>query len=158
MDEDELYKADEFREATRLIIDKGFDSSACQMQTYYKEPIYKVDPPETYYAPFLYRLDSRVFKLGQNYPVLADPSRKLITKNHYNFDRKQIEMHHFSYVRKDIRRKLFNSASARNYGTRLNDIAIHFENWKYPQKAYLGGSKKRLLDVAECPNHFEISL
>ena len=158
MDEDELYKSEQFERATKQIIKSGFDSSACQMQTYYKSPRFRVVPPESYFVPFLYKLDDRVFKLGQNYPVLADPSRKLQTTKHYSFNRLELEMFHYSYIRKDIRRKLFNSASAQNYGKRLTEIANYFDLWTYPNKAYLGGSKKRLMNVEEVPNHFEINI
>ena len=135
MDEDELYHGNEFKAAVDYVINNGFDSSACQMQTYYKLSNCRVTPPETYYVPFLYRLDNRHFNIGQKYPVLADPSRKLATSNHHNFTRDKLEMHHYSYVRKDIRRKLFNSASAGNYGKRLEDIAVHWEQWEYPPRS-----------------------
>ena len=158
MDEDEFYQPLAFKEAIDFVITHNFDSSACQMQTYYKSPEYKVTPPETYWVPFLYKLDKRRFTLNStNYPVLADPSRRLVpVSKHFNFSRGDLQMHHMSYVRKDIRTKLFNSASAKNYGSRLEEIAKHWEQWKPGNKAYLGGSQKRLLEVEKCENIFGI--
>ena len=156
MDVDEFYLGDDIDYAKSLIMDVGFETTACQMQTYYKTPEYRVKPPEEYYVPLISKIDDRRFVKGMSWPVLADPSRKLTPNKFYAFKRNEIEMHHMSYVREDIRDKLFNSSSSVNYGSRLEEIAKHHDNWKYPELAYLGGSSKRLMNVERCENLFDI--
>lgn len=155
LDTDELYESDQFNESFEKIIKGNYDSSACKMQTYYKTPEYRLKPPEEYYVPFISKVDERSFINGIIWPIHADPSRKMKTKKLKVFQRDELEMHHYSYVRKDIRNKLYNASSSVNFKFRLEEIAIHHDNWEYPQKAYLGGSKKRLMTVEKVEDKFK---
>lgn len=147
MDTDEYYDPDQFKQAIDLVIQGGYSSSACKMQTYYKSIEYRLSPPEEYYVPFLYKIDDRSFINGQQWPVKADPSRKMRPDKMKIFSRNELEMHHLSYVRTDIREKLYNASSSVNFKDRLEEIADYYDNWTYPMPAYLGGSKKRMMSV-----------
>jgi hypothetical protein len=144
IDADEFYISEEFRKAK--VIAEKYDSTACQMQTYYKSPEFVLDPPETYYVPFIYKLDNRYF--GQtSFPVQADPTRKLRPGKIHLFPRKELQMHHLSYVRKDIRQKLENSSAKANWPNRIDYLVEYFEEWEYPKKALLAGSKDRFYEA-----------
>ena len=156
MDVDEFYKADQLKLAKKIIERHDFDTTVCKMQTYYKSASYKLDPPEEYFVPLIYKIDNRKFVNGMSWPVHADPSRKMQSNKFFIFKRDQIEMHHMSYVRNNIREKLYNASSSVNYKDRIEEIAEYYDNWKYPQMAYLGGSKKRLVNVVKCDTVFGV--
>jgi len=143
IDCDELYLPDQFKAACKEVISGGYDGSACQMQTYYKDAATVITPPETYYVPFLH-------KYGQlkncKYPVTADPTRVMPVRKFKAFDRSQLEMHHLSYVRRDLKEKLINSSARANYSNRINDIIRHYNNFN-GGKAYLAGRGVRLCDT-----------
>lgn len=154
MDVDEIYTRSEFDYAKGVISDGNYDSSACQMLTYYKTPEFILDPPEEYYVPFIYRIDGRRFREYITWPVLADPTRKLVANKIKIFDRKELQMHHLSYVRKDIHLKLENSSAKKNFAHRINEIAHHFNTWKEGDKALLAGKEKRYHNLEKVPNVF----
>lgn len=158
MDCDEFYKREEFDAAAKLVADGGYDSSACMMQTYYKEPIFALDPPETYYVPFLYKIDGRSFVMSAKWPVVADPTRKLEAKRFIALDRSLIEMHHYSYVRSDIRSKLRNSSASGNFKSRIEEIAVYHDEWIPGSQALLAGKEKRLYNVVKTQNYFNITI
>ena len=158
IDCDEFYIKVQFDAAKKRIIEGGFDSSACQMQTYYKVPEVCLNPPEAYYVPFIYRIDERKFDIGTKWPVIADPTRRLLPKNILIFDRSELEMHHYSYVRMDIRTKLLNSSANTNFLSRIEEIAKHHDNWTDGDKALLAGKEKRLYDTKKVENYFKIKL
>lgn len=118
VDCDECYDADEFFRAKERIFTEGADSSACKLYTYFKLPIYRVDPPEEYYVPFIHRLDSKQSRFGKKvkYPVNVDPSRRTSPNEKFIlFTPEELMMHHFSYVRSDIQKKFANNSSQRDY-------------------------------------------
>jgi len=158
MDCDEYYKPAEFAKAKSIIIEDGYDSSACMMQTYYKDPRYRLDPPETYYVPFLYRIDERRLEMGLRWPVVADPTRKMPPKNIMAFTRNVIEMHHFSMLRKDIRAKLWNSSANVNFKNRIEEIAQHYEMWSPGTQAMMPGKERRMYDTVQVENYFNINI
>lgn len=155
---DEFYIPSEFKKAKRIVMQDGYDSSACMMQTYYKSPLYALDPPETYFVPFIYRIDERTFELGTKWPVVADPTRKMQPKNIMTFARNVIEMHHYSMVRRDIRAKLWNSSASTNFKNRIEEIAQHYEKWQPGSQALMPGKEKRLYEVKKVENYFGIKI
>jgi hypothetical protein len=140
IDADEFYLPEEFKRAKEIAF--NFDSSACQMLTYYKTPEYILDPPEAYYVPFIYKLDNREFSRNMYFPVMADPTRKLKAGKIHLFPRNELQMHHLSYVRNDIRQKLENSTARGNWNN-LDKVVNYFQNWQYPQAALLAGGSER---------------
>jgi hypothetical protein len=136
VDCDELYNKQQLRDALAAFVASGKDASACQMQTYYKTSDYRYATPEEYYVPLFYKLGmNRVFKEYTQWPVLADPTRKLASNNVLVFSREQIEMHHLSYVRDDIRMKLVNSSALKNHAHKVDEIVNRYQSWKAGEPA-----------------------
>jgi hypothetical protein len=145
MDCDELYIPSQFEYAKKEFISGGFDSSACQMQTYWKNFDTVFDPPESYYVPFIYRLDGRLFT-DARWPVSADPTRRMEPGKLKLFERKTIEMHHLSHIRDNYRVKLVNSSASVNWNGDIDKMVNYHDNWQWPQPAFyangLNGLKK----------------
>ena len=158
MDCDEFYKKEELLNTMSIIESDGYDTTACQMQTYYKTPEWALDPPETYYVPLIYKIDERRFEMSKQWPVTADPTRKMLPKKFMAFTRNIIEMHHFSYVRSDIRSKLINSSASVNFKHRIEEIASYHDNWTSIKMAMLAGKEERLYDIRRTTNYFGISI
>jgi hypothetical protein len=158
MDSDEFYKENELQEALRVMVEGNYDSSACQLQTYWKSGDWALDPPEEYYVSLIYKIRQDVdFVLGHVYPVLVDPTRRMKPGNCKIFNRDEIEMHHMSYVRKDISKKLINSSAVYNFANRLNDIINYFDNWSVGDKALLAGSEERYYNLNKVDNIFNVN-
>lgn len=131
MDCDEFYDSEEFLAyKTRAVV---FDSSACQMYTYYKYPHVRLSPIEPYYVPFISRIKPDT-KLGvRDYPVQVDPTRSVSTcKEFYQIDRPV--MHHMSWVRKDIEQKLRNSSASIRWKSRIPEFVELFNNFEIAKK------------------------
>jgi hypothetical protein len=146
MDCDEYYIASEFNNLKNLIIENNYDSSFCQMLSYYKTWEYILDPPETYYVSLIYKIKENVFYYKyrkNNHPVVTDPTRKMSTIiNPIILDRTQIQMHHGSYIRKNIRNKFENSSVKINLtNDQIDSLVNHYENWQYPNQVlwFMGG-------------------
>jgi hypothetical protein len=130
MDSDEYYLLEQFKFLKKEMIDGNYDSSYCQMRTYYKSWEYQLDPPEDYYVSLIYKLSQYdFFQMGTHSPVLVDPTRRMSSGKYKIFNREEIEMHHGSYIRKNIRTKLLNSSS-KNNNWDINKIVDYYDNWK----------------------------
>ncbi len=156
MDSDEFYLAEQFDYAWQEILDGNYDSSFCQMTTYYKEPIYRLEPKETYYVPFIIRLhEDTKYEALPDYTLLVDPTRRTKMGNPIVFSRDELEMHHFSYVRKDIRRKLTNSSSVFPK-EQVEDVIKCHNEYKKGGRAFLLGES--FYDIVETENLFNIKI
>lgn len=156
MDSDEFYTNEQFDYAWKEILDGNYDSSFCQMTTYYKEPIYRLEPKETYYVPFIIKLyENTKYEDIDNYGVLVDPTRRTKMGNSIVFSRDELEMHHFSYVRKDIRRKLANSSSVFPK-EQVEDVIKCHNEYKKGGRAFLLGES--FYDIVETENLFNIKI
>ena len=157
MDSDEYYLSSEFENLKKIVVENDYDSSYCQMQTYYKSWEYALDPPETYYVSLIFKIknDSN-FVLMAPSPVLVDPTRRIsgITKP-LILKREQIQMHHGSYIRDDIRKKLENSSASINFKDDIEKLVNHYENWKYPDLVMWGGRPSKFLKVLKVENLFQ---
>jgi hypothetical protein len=113
LDSDEYYKLEEFKYLKNKMIEGNYDSSYCQMLTYYKSWEYVLDPPETYYVSLLYKIkENSNYVMGVPSPVLVDPTRRMFpSENPIIFEREYLQMYHGSYIRKNIGSKLTNSSS-----------------------------------------------
>lgn len=158
LDADECYIQEELEHAKKIIEEKDFDSSVCQMQTYYKEPIYCLSPPEDYYVPLIYKIDEREFNHTLTFPVQVDQTRKMRPKKIACFKRDKIQMHHFSYVRKDISIKLANSSANINFKHNTDSLIAYFNNWDSSKPALLAGKEKRYYNTRKVENIFNIAL
>lgn len=158
MDVDECYKESELINAKQIVESNNYDSSACQMQTYYKTAEWAITPPETYYVPLIYKIDERRFNQNVRWQISADPTRRLEQKKMMVFTRDKIEMHHYSYVRKDIRAKLNNSSANVNWKNKIELLASYHDNWDPSKKAQFAGMEERFYDTQRVPNYFEINI
>lgn len=156
MDSDEYYIPSEFENLKKTIIEGGYDSSYCQMQTYYKSWDYALDPAETYYVSLIFKIKNESsYVLMAPSPVLVDPTRRMSpTNKHIVLERKDIQMHHGSYIRDDIRTKLTNSSASVNFTNDIDKIVDHYNNWEYPEKVLWGGLPSTLHNVKKVINLF----
>jgi len=156
MDCDEYYLPEEFNNLKQLIDNGDYDSSYCQMLTYYKNWEYVLDPPENYYVSLITKIDKNSsYVLGAPSPVLVDPTRRILGLNKpLILNRNQIQMHHGSYIRKNIRAKLENSSASINFNKDIEKLITHFNNWKYPEKVLWGGLPSTLKTVNQVSSLF----
>jgi len=157
MDSDEYYLPSEFKNLKDLIIENDFDSSYCQMQTYYKSWDYSLNPPEDYYVSLIFKIkSSSSYVLGAPAPVLVDPTRRMSPSNHpIVLGREDIQMHHGSYIRSNVRTKLTNSSASINFNNDIDRIVNHYNTWEYPNKVLWGGAPSTLHNVKKVKNLFE---
>jgi hypothetical protein len=156
MDSDEYYITSEFENLKKIVEDGDYDSSYCQMQTYYKSWEYALDPPETYYVSLIFKIKNESnYVIGAPVPVLVDPTRRMSPSDKpLVLKREQIQMHHGSYIRNDIRIKLTNSSASVNFNKDINRIVSHYANWRYPQKVLWGGLPSTLHKVKKVEGLF----
>lgn len=155
MDVDEFYDDEQFKANKKVIEEGNFDASACQMSTYYHDPIYRLEPKEEYYVPWICKMQNTPdFKFGYpSFPVLVDPTRKLPHSSCKIFERSELEMHHFSWVRNDIDEKIRNSSA---YIQGDLNLSTRYKQWKFGDKVYYPGIGET--DVVEVENKFNITL
>ena len=138
MDSDEYYLKEEFKYMKKVIEEGNYDSSACQMITYYKSWEHRLDPPENYYVSLLFKINENTeFIFAQPFPVEVDPTRRMVSKNCKIFKREEIEMHHGSYIRNDIKIKLQNSSAKVAYNWDINKVSKYFDEWTDGKKGLL---------------------
>jgi len=154
MDSDEFYTDEQFKHMKNVIEDGNYDSSACQMTTYYKEPIYRLEPKEEYYVSLPFKIKQGIeYVIGHPFPVLVDPTRRMEPGKCKIFTRDEIEMHHMSYVRKNIRKKLQNSSASPNFRN-IDKIVDYYQKWEYPQQGLMGGAPDKFYDIVEVEKQF----
>jgi|TARA_B110000240_G_scaffold196964_1_gene250662 hypothetical protein len=155
MDTDEFYTDKQFKYLKKVMVEGDYDSGACQMITYYKEPIYRLEPKEEYYVSLIFKTQrGKSFIMGTPFPVLVDPTRRMNPGKCKVFTREEIEMHHMSYVRKDIKIKLTNSSASPNFKN-INNIVTYYNNWKLPKQALMGGAPDKFYDIVETKKLFD---
>lgn len=155
MDSDEYYLSEQFKYLKEEMINGDYDSSYCQLKTYYREKDIIIDPPEDYYISLLYKITPySIFEMNAYSPVLVDPTRRISAKKYKIFKRSEIEMHHFSYIRNDIRRKLINSSASINFKDRIDNLVKYYQEWEYPKKALMAGLPDKYYNVKKIKNLF----
>jgi hypothetical protein len=159
MDCDELYIGEAFEYALNDFIIGDYDSSFCQMKTFYKHPTWEIFPPEKYYVPLFYKVAKNskfTFEFVPPYPVEIDPSRRMKAGNSRIFTRDEIEMYHYSYVRKDMVSKVSNSSAHFNV-EHQREIINHWNDATDIKKGALFLSNQKF-NLIECENIFNIKL
>ena len=140
MDCDEYYFIDQFKFLKKEIEDNDFDSSYCQMKTYYKTWDYQIYPPEDYFVSLIYKINpNEYFGQGRFCPVTVDPTRQMSSGKYRILNREEIEMHHGSYIRNDIRKKFENSSASGNFRNDINRLIDEYNNWEYPKPVLMAG-------------------
>jgi len=157
MDSDEFYTDKQFKYLKEKMIKEDLDSSACQMITYYKEPVYRLDPKEDYYVSLIFKIRrGRVYVMGHPFPVLVDPTRRMEPGKSKIFTREEIEMHHMSYVRKDIKVKLTNSSASPNFKN-IDKIVNYYNEWTYGKQALMGGAPDKFYNIIKEEKKFNLN-
>jgi len=156
MDSDEYYLVLEFENLKKIIIEGDYDSSYCQMQTYYKSWEYSLNPPEEYYVSLIFKIKSdSSYVMGYPTPVLVDPTRRMSpTGTPLILKRDEVQMHHGSYIRDNIKTKLTNSSASVNFNNDIDRIVNHYSTWEYPNKVLWGGLPSTLHTVKKVENLF----
>ncbi len=134
MDCDEFYEESSFIKAKQKIIELDCDATACQMNTYYKSPKFKLVPEEKYFVPFITKLKKGVTKFANfhDYPVVADPTRKTSPfDNFYQFSRDELIMHHYTMIRKDMMLKFANHTTLSRQHLDVRKIYNEFVDFKF---------------------------
>ena len=154
MDSDEYYIKEEFNNIKKDIIENDYDSSYCQMQTYYKSWEYCLDPPEEYYVSLIFKIkNDSEYVIGGPAPVLVDPTRRMSPSSKpIILKREEIQMHHGSYIRNNIKTKLQNSSASINFNNDIDRIVEYYNTWEYPNKALWGGAPSVLHNVKKIKN------
>lgn len=146
---DHYYEPEQFAQAKTFIEANDLTVTASMMYTYYKHPTWRMDPPETYYIPFICKLnDDTVFKMSRQYPVVVDPSCKVFPLvNFHAFSVDELMMHHFSMVRVDIENKFNNAAASIRWKPEdVNRFISEYQNAKVGDSiSYFGG--RRIVDI-----------
>jgi len=157
MDSDEFYTDEQFKYMKKTMEEGNYDSSACQMTTYYKEPIYRLEPKEEYYVSLLFKIKrGREYMIGHPFPVLVDPTRRMEPGHCKIFTREEVEMHHMSYVRKDIKRKVINSSAKGNFEDWIPEFLDYFSGWEYGKDALMPGRPPGRYNIIKVKNKFNI--
>lgn len=156
MDSDEFYTKEQMEFVKKELVDGDYDSSACQMTTYYKKPTFRLEPKEEYYVSLFHKIKPGVeYVIGHPFPVLVDPTRRVNPGNCRIFTRDEIEMHHMSYVRRDLRKKLTNSSASPNFRD-IDKIVTYFNEWESPKQALMGGAPDKFYNTVEVENLFGV--
>lgn len=159
MDSDEFYTDEDFKLMKSQMKINDYESSACQMTTYYKEPIYRLEPKEEYYVSLLFKIRQGVeFVMGHPFPVLVDPTRRMEPGRCKIFARDEIEMHHMSYVRKNIEKKVTNSSAKVNFEAWIPEFLDYFNKWEYGKDALMPGNPPGRYNIVEVENTFNINI
>lgn len=133
VDADELYDADQFREAKNQISKNGWPITYWSYVNYYRDfEHYLVYP----FRPFVPGICSTYFTYTFNGPAPGptDPTRRIFNPMNigtYLFPDETIRMCHGAWIRKNIRKKLENWSAKDHFDKSLIDKCVdQFENWK----------------------------
>lgn len=165
IDSDEYYDAVQFENAKDKIEKERYDSSFCRLYGYYREPIYRLEPIEGIFVPFIHKLTSHTVLWKKKHhrshdaqKIPVDPTRATypIGKS-IIFDTEDIVMHHYTLVRKDMGRKLRNSSAKLEYGMSVEELLALYEKFD-SSKLYDNIILKEGHHLIVVPNSFGISL
>jgi hypothetical protein len=160
LDCDEFYDMYEFINAKREIEKYDYDTSFCQMNTYYKRADLMVYPHESYYSPFIYKIKKDTqfsFEYWNNqYPAKIDPTRRVKAGYSRIFNRDELIMYHYAYVRRNINSKVFNTSSQVDFEEKQK-VINHWNNFKNEKDGalFIGGVKHNLVKTE---NKFNIEI
>ena len=117
---DEFYDKQQFIKAYNYIVENGIESSFCHINDYYVKPQYKIDALQSYYVPFIYKIDvNDCFIMNRFNNPYCDPTRQLKNSGSIIFDANSIVMNHMTTVRatrENLYKKFNNSSAKVNFG------------------------------------------
>lgn len=128
---DEFYLKEQLEYVKKCYLDdETIDGGYCQMQTFFKEPTFRVKPDNQYFVSLFFNVENdNNYILGLNGVVICDPTRNMKCNNPKIFKREEVEMYHYSFVRKNIMKKTNNSSSKSAYNYDLNEFDKQFKNY-----------------------------
>lgn len=159
MDTDEYYIESEMKWLKDEIEKNDYDSSYCQMLTYYKSSKYILDPPENYYVSIIFKIQNNSsYFFNHPSPVMVDPTRIMNeTQKYLICKRNQIQMHHLSHIRMNYRKKLENSSSYNSYKSKIEYILRFYYWWNIDKGIKIYTNNKKYLKVKEIDDIFKVS-
>ncbi len=116
IDCDEFYLPKEFQRAREEIIESGWMSTVCPIQSYFKHPTLTLGL-DNYFVPFIHALTPQTRLYHPQFPYQVDPTRSVQLSPNVKvhcFAPESLTMHHYTWVRKDIQRKVHNN-TCRDY-------------------------------------------
>ena len=147
MDGDEYYVEHQFKNAKNKIINDGYESSACEMLTYYKYLNLVLDPHEDFHCPFIYKINKNfLFGNSIQFPVGADITRIYHSNNFKKFERNELIMHHMSSVRRNFKTKLINHGCYCQFNNEIEMLVDHYDNYRYPNKILFQANPYKFYD------------
>jgi hypothetical protein len=156
MDTDEFYLENEFFLLKEEMKNNNYDSSFCNMISYYNSTEYIRYPFEDYYVSLIYKIrKNKNFIYGYPCPVEIDPARRMDAGNYRIFNRDEIQMHHLSMIRNDIKSKLENSSAKVLFQNKITEIVENYKNWEYPKKALWPGNPTQYVEIKKVENLFK---
>lgn len=154
---DHFYITEEFIFGKNTCQIQNPDVSFTKMYTYYKDPTWQLTPTESYYMPFIMRLNSST-KIARNslYPVPTDPSVQVSPAKHtYVFHENDLILHHYSMIRNDIEDKFRNAAaSIRWKQEQVKQFIDEYKNYNIEENPGLTYFQGRKIKVVE--NYFKL--
>lgn len=155
MDCDEYYVTEDFKKIMDDIENNGYESSFCQMRTYYKDWEHQYLIPEDYHVPLIFKIKEGItYRFNEPCPVECDPTRKMKVTKFKIYERDEIEMHHGSYIRNNIEKKLVNSSALVNYHKDLDKLISHYNNWKDGDNGFVAGIPCKYVDLIKIKKMF----
>ena len=147
VDGDEYYDEHQFKNAKNKIINCEYESSACELLTYYKYLNLVLDPPEDFHCPFIYKINKN-FSFGNNiqFPVGVDITRIYHSNKFKKFERNELIMHHMSSVRRDFKLKLVNHGCYCQFNNEIEMLVDHYDNYQYPNKILFQANPYKFYD------------
>ena len=138
---DHFYRTDEFISAKQKAVDGDFDVTLTSMFTYYKNVTWQIEPIESYYMPFICKLQRQTQYVKKKWSLLVDPSVRINTDSSmYLFKEEEIMMHHYSMIRNDIENKFNNAAASSRWGEKAKIYLDEYNSATLESKlAYFGG-------------------
>lgn len=111
IDCDEYYLPGDFEKGKKLFLESGCEGSVVTLYSYFGDATLRQENRDSYYVPFIHKLDEHTITGAPVYPYYVDPTRKI---NCASVKLLLIDMHHYTWVRKDIELKARNSSAKRN--------------------------------------------
>jgi len=140
-DSDEVYSPIQFETAKKHLYENDYDSSFCRHINYYYSNEYLMNPPLTFYVPFIHKLTKETIIGVDFHTIEMDETRRISPIGKMKvFDEKELIMHHYTLVRENIGRKLRNSsAQFKDVPSLVNDFN------SFPKKVILCESVKKIV-------------
>eukprot|EP01126_Amoeba_proteus_P052503 TRINITY_DN6346_c0_g2_i3.p1 TRINITY_DN6346_c0_g2~~TRINITY_DN6346_c0_g2_i3.p1 ORF type:complete len:358 (-),score=41.56 TRINITY_DN6346_c0_g2_i3:156-1229(-) len=172
IDADEYYFESQMHETKKMILENGWESTACRMKVYGKYPTVEYLVDNFNAVPFIHVCQpGKRFRIATKYPhydkngnfFALDPTRRIEGIDHKNsfhfFPRTCVEMHHMTLVRRNLMAKLKNVSNRTNYGD-MTGFEQKWENWT-PSDGVLHphphlGTFFSLVKIV--PNYFNVDL